>query len=406
MKKIILFLLVFISIINVSFAKDNSPNKSYYGSIEQNLILKDPKLISLQKTKSVDLKLFEQKQLKDNEEYKKCKKGIKVEYYNLYVILDRILRANNLQSQNWRLALKTSLKDINASAGSANLIVVNTSLYDSLYPDESALAFIISHELAHLILKHNQISYENQCEIVTLKRRVRALRRQTQSFACTVMAMKLSSRIDDLYEQQRELEYNADSEAVTLMLRAGYDIEQVFSALNLLSSLPNIYTDRSTHPSIENRISNVQEDMELLDKNALINEGKYNLYHSKVSSIKKSSDKRTVVLYNKKNCNKIVYVPLTKETKLLNKAYLYYLDKNIPMAKQYFERAYVVNSNNYITPLYLSYISEYNFYNSGDKKDLKDAKFYSKKAYKLNQNDKFVNKQRNDVKAIFKNYKK
>ena len=277
MKKIILFLLVFISIINVSFAKDNSPNKSYYGSIEQNLILKDPKLISLQKTKSVDLKLFEQKQLKDNEEYKKCKKGIKVEYYNLYVILDRILRANNLQSQNWRLALKTSLKDINASAGSANLIVVNTSLYDSLYPDESALAFIISHELAHLILKHNQISYENQCEIVTLKRRVRALRRQTQSFACTVMAMKLSSRIDDLYEQQRELEYNADSEAVTLMLRAGYDIEQVFSALNLLSSLPNIYTDRSTHPSIENRISNVQEDMELLDKNALINEGKYNL---------------------------------------------------------------------------------------------------------------------------------
>lgn len=406
MKKIILFLLVFISIINVSFAKDNSPNKSYYGSIEQNLILKDPKLISLQKTKSVDLKLFEQKQLKDNEEYKKCKKGIKVEYYNLYVILDRILRANNLQSQNWRLALKTSLKDINASAGSVNLIVVNTSLYDSLYPDESALAFIISHELAHLILKHNQISYENQCEIVTLKRRVRALRRQTQSFACTVMAMKLSSRIDDLYEQQRELEYNADSEAVTLMLRAGYDIEQVFSALNLLSSLPNIYTDRSTHPSIENRISNVQEDMELLDKNALINEGKYNLYHSKVSSIKKSSDKRTVVLYNKKNSNKIVYVPLTKETKLLNKAYLYYLDKNIPMAKQYFERAYVVNSNNYITPLYLSYISEYNFYNSGDKKDLKDAKFYSKKAYKLNQNDKFVNKQRNDVKAIFKNYKK
>ena len=406
MKKIILFLLVFISIINVSFAKDNSPNKSYYGSIEQNLILKDPKLISLQKPKSVDLKLFEQKQLKDKEEYKKYKKGIKVEYYNLYVILDRILRANNLQSQNWRLALKTSLKDINASAGSANLIVVNTSLYDSLYPDESALAFIISHELAHLILKHNQISYENQCEIVTLKRRVRALRRQTQSFACTVMAMKLSSRIDDLYEQQRELEYNADSEAVTLMLRAGYDIEQVFSALNLLSSLPNIYTDRSTHPSIENRISNVQEDIELLDKNALINEGKYNLYHSKVSSIKKSSDKRTVVLYNKKNSNKIVYVPLTKETKLLNKAYLYYLDKNIPMAKQYFERAYVVNSNNYITPLYLSYISEYNFYNSGDKKDLKDAKFYSKKAYKLNQNDKFVNKQRNDVKAIFKNYKK
>lgn len=402
MKKIILFLLVFISIINVSFAKDNSPNKSYYGSIEQNLILKDPKLISLQKTKSVDLKLFEQKQLKDNEEYKKCKKGIKVEYYNLYVILDRILRANNLQSQNWRLALKTSLKDINASAGSANLIQINTSLYDSLYPDESALAFIISHELAHLILKHNQISYENRSEIATLKRKIEILR-QAQSVTCLAIAIKLSSKVDELYEQERKLEYDADSEAVILMLRAGYDIEQVISALNLLSSLPNIYTDRSTHPTVENRICNVQDDMTLLDKDMLINEGMYNLFNSKISSIKYSADKKTVVIYNRKNNNKIVYVPITKEDKLLNKAYLYYISNNIPMAKQYFERAYVVNSNNYITPLYLSYISEYNFYNSGDKKDLKDAKFYSKKAYKLNQNDKFVNKQRNDIKALIKN---
>ena len=184
------------------------------------------------------------------------------------------------------------------------------------------------------------------------------------------------------------------------MLRAGYDIEQVISALNLLSSLPNIYTDRSTHPTVENRICNVRDDMTLLDKDMLMNEGMYNLSNSKISSIKYSADKKTVVIYNRKNNNKIVYVPITKEDKLLHKAYLYYISNNIPMAKQYFERAYVVNSNNYITSLYLSYISEYNFYNSGDKKDLKDAKFYSKKAYKLNQNDKFVNKQRNDVRAL------
>lgn len=61
MKKIILFLFVFISIINVSFANDNSPNKSFYGSVEKNLTLKDPKLITLKQTKTVDLKLFEQK---------------------------------------------------------------------------------------------------------------------------------------------------------------------------------------------------------------------------------------------------------------------------------------------------------------------------------------------------------
>lgn len=405
MKKIILFLFVFISIINVSFANDNSPNKSFYGSVEKNLTLKDPKLITLKQTKTVDLKLFEQKKNNDDKEYKKFKKDVKEDYYNLYLILDRVLRANNLQNQNWRLALVNNLEEINASSGSANLIQINTSLYDSLYPDESALAFIISHELAHLILKHNQISYENRTEIATLKRKIEILR-QAQSVTCLAIAIKLSSKVDELYEQERKLEYDADSEAVILMLRAGYDIEQVISALNLLSSLPNIYTDRSTHPTVENRICNVRDDMTLLDKDMLMNEGMYNLSNSKISSIKYSADKKTVVIYNRKNNNKIVYVPITKEDKLLHKAYLYYISNNIPMAKQYFERAYVVNSNNYITPLYLSYISEYNFYNSGDKKDLKDAKFYSKKAYKLNQNDKFVNKQRNDIKAIFKNYKK
>lgn len=402
MKKIILFLFVFISIINVSFANDNSPNKSFYGSVEKNLTLKDPKLITLKQTKTVDLKLFEQKKNNDDKEYKKFKKDVKEDYYNLYLILDRVLRANNLQNQNWRLALVNNLEEINASSGSANLIQINTSLYDSLYPDESALAFIISHELAHLILKHNQISYENRTEIATLKRKIEILR-QAQSVTCLAIAIKLSSKVDELYEQERKLEYDADSEAVILMLRAGYDIEQVISALNLLSSLPNIYTDRSTHPTVENRICNVRDDMTLLDKDMLMNEGMYNLSNSKISSIKYSADKKTVVIYNRKNNNKIVYVPITKEDKLLHKAYLYYISNNIPMAKQYFERAYVVNSNNYITPLYLSYISEYNFYNSGDKRDLKDAKFYSKKAYKLNQNDKFVNKQRNDVRALIKN---
>lgn len=63
MKKIILFLFVFISIINVSFANDKLPNKSFYGSVEKNLTLKDLKLITLKQTKTVDLKLFEQKKI-------------------------------------------------------------------------------------------------------------------------------------------------------------------------------------------------------------------------------------------------------------------------------------------------------------------------------------------------------
>ena len=165
----------------------------------------------------------------DDKEYKKFKKDVKEDYYNLYLILDRVLRANNLQNQNWRLALVNNLEEINASSGSANLIQINTSLYDSLYPDESALAFIISHELAHLILKHNQISYENRTEIATLKRKIEILR-QAQSVTCLAIAIKLSSKVDELYEQERKLENDDDSEEVILKLRASYDIEKVISA--------------------------------------------------------------------------------------------------------------------------------------------------------------------------------
>ena len=40
---------------------------------------------------------------------------------------------NNLSYQNWRIGINIAPEDINAYATAANLIAINSSLYDSLY---------------------------------------------------------------------------------------------------------------------------------------------------------------------------------------------------------------------------------------------------------------------------------
>lgn len=56
---------------------------------------------------------------------------------------------------NWRVAIRKS-EDINAATYSGNYIIINTALYDSVYTNDDALAFVIAHEMSHQILGHTQ----------------------------------------------------------------------------------------------------------------------------------------------------------------------------------------------------------------------------------------------------------
>ena len=148
-------------------------------------------------------------------------------------------------------------------------------------------------------------------------------------------------------------------------------------------------------------MQNIQENLYLNDIEELKIQGKNAIVKTNVSIIKNSSDKKTLILTKATNCKKEQYIPLTKHQKLINKAYLAYLDNNYTVAQNLFVQAYMLNSNNYIPALYLSYIAEHNFKQNKQKDSLKQAKRWIKKAENLNIYDTNVQKQKEDINNLY-----
>ncbi len=344
--------------------------------------------------------------------------------------MDKLLRANNLYYQNWRFAIKNEPEDVNAYATAANLIVLHSSLYDSLYNDEEALAFALAHELSHLILGHAQVKldlYKNRMELEEqLKHVVQLAEKQdytarvnaayNNSYASSInslassyntyCAVRIKNDIDRTYTKERELELEADSEALVLYTRAGFDTKKAKHTLEFLSQLPEIETSKGSHPTSAKRLENIDSDILTLDLEELKKEGRCNICASKVIKTKKSTDGKTIILPRPSDKVPPKYIPETKEQKLLKKAYRCYLNNDLDSSEKYFKEAFETNESNYVPALYLSYIFEQKFIANNEKNTLKQAAKWAKIAYKINENDKNIIEQRNDIINTFKTLKK
>ena len=139
---------------------------------ESNIELIDPKLIKLTQYNPISNKDYEKKISKDNEKYKKYKDELSkssntsagIDFYNIYRISERLIRANNLEYVNWRIAIRKS-DEINAYSSDANYIKIYTSLYDSLYDNEDALAFVIAHEMSHLLERFTELAVKDEGKV-------------------------------------------------------------------------------------------------------------------------------------------------------------------------------------------------------------------------------------------------
>ena len=436
MKKLF-FAFLLLSLFNsFVFAADNSDkinssmnnDDSLKSTVTYNKYKKDPKLIKITNTKPVSKDSYNKKLASDNTIYSTYKKQLVDEQKELYVILDKLIRANKLQFQNWRVGVQAETEDINASAGSANLIYINSSLYDSLYNNKDALAFVVAHELSHLILKHGKTSYENYYKIKQLEEQIsryqagaryeNAMGRMDSalgnygssagsavvSTAYLISGAVANANVKKLYEENRKLEYEADSEALTLMTRAGYNPYRANDSMEFLSALPGVYTEKSSHPETQQRISAINTEISLLDIDELKNQGMNNIYNSKPLKIRKSSDKKTFVIVGEGSL-KNNYVYDTKENKYIKKAYVEYLNNQFTDAKLNFVNAVVINPKNDIPCLYLSYISELEYHNNDNKKSLKHARRWAKKSLKNNPDNKYAQKQLDDINKIMENLK-
>ena len=96
--------------------------------------------------------------------YKQAKEELPGDWYPLYRIVERIARANELDDRPWRITI-ISEPQINAFATEVNLIAMYNGFLDQLAGDSSALACLVSHEMAHHVEEHIAMSPVEQAQL-------------------------------------------------------------------------------------------------------------------------------------------------------------------------------------------------------------------------------------------------
>ena len=377
--------------------------------------VKNPELIKFADYKLIDDSLYDKKLKNDELKYEKSvlpalRKNTKtvniepeaVDFYNVYRIAERLIRANNLDYVNWRIAIrKTEVS--NAAAFDGNYIVINTGLYDSVYESEEGLAFVIAHEMAHHILGHPQRTAELSYSLDYFDSLIKAANK-SKSNTSELNKLVAESRKLGIYKEFRKMEYMADAEALTLITKAGYSPYKGVETLNFLNTFNNLSTIASTHPSTAERIESYNENLSVLDPNWKF-VGRENIYNSDVLNCKKSSDRVSIVI-SKSKTSKNFYKVENKEQRLTRIAHIKYLRGEMKDAIKYFHMLTELQEENYIPYLYLSLANEYVYNKTGKKKFLKHAKKSIIKAAKLKPADDYVIEQVKNLGIVNKKEKK
>lgn len=370
--------------------------------------IKDPKLITFEadKVKKVSDSLFQQKLKQDEIYYKKSvanniisDKKYNTEYtkdfYSLYRVAERIIRSNKLDYINWRISLITDTKSFNASTTSGNLIYINSALYDSLYNNEDALAFVIGHELSHQILNHNK--REQELYASTRNKFYNAAITSAAALSDLVVVNPPTSKY--ILKQVREMEYEADSLGMELAIRAGYDFNKAMDTLDFLENLSiSKESAYDTHPPMIKRIENLKETKKYFLAQ-WVEEGKSNIYNSKPLICKISSDNRSIILTSQGANKNGHYKQETTEDLLKRIGYVEYKNGNMKNAIKYFSK-WADMSNSYIPHLYLSYSYENLYKQTNKPKFLEKAQEEAKLANTITPNEKNVTQQIVDVSSL------
>jgi len=154
-------------------------------------------------------------------------------------------------------------RELNAFSTPGGHIFITKGLID-IVPSEDALAGIIAHEMAHVILKHgikmiNEMKITNDADIMARQAAAFAGKSNTNilSFRDSVNEM-FNLMIKSGYSQPQEFE--ADALAVKLLVDTGYSPNGLLEMLNILKTVQSGQSGGifSTHPSSAQRIANIE----------------------------------------------------------------------------------------------------------------------------------------------------
>jgi len=154
-------------------------------------------------------------------------------------------------------------REPNAFSTPGGHIFITKGLID-IVPAEDALAGIIAHELAHVMLRHgikiiNDMKFANEADIMA---------GQAAAFSSKSSANILSFRdsVNEIFNKMiksgysQPQEFDADNLAVKLLANAGYSPNGLLEILNRLKTVQGSQSGGifSTHPSPAQRIANIE----------------------------------------------------------------------------------------------------------------------------------------------------
>lgn len=256
--------------------------------------------------------------LETNSIYQNAKTQLPPDFYALYRIVERLSRANEYDTRPWQV-VRVAKYDTQAFAKNANLIPIYNGALEQLGGDASALACMISHEMAHHKQRHQVIGNVEKAELIAQYReeaaeKVLNRKRKTSAVAAvgdfvvrrviggtigTVVNGVLSNRSarrfrkqqrrineivekktveleENIQKENRKDEFEADKIAYLASVKAGFDKQGCLRAMSVLNRTSGVKFDQN-HPTIEERVAALKALMEKSKDKNLIEEGKENL---------------------------------------------------------------------------------------------------------------------------------
>lgn len=253
--------------------------------------------------------------------YQNAKTQLPPDFYALYRIVDRLARANEYDSRPWQI-VRVAKYDTQAFAQNANMIAIYNGALEQLGSDASALACMISHEMAHHKRKHQVIAKAEKAELVAQIREeaietVLNRKRKTSPVAVigdfvvrrviggTVGAVvngvlnnrsnrrfrKQQRRINKIVEkktaelekniikQNQSNEFEADKLAYLASVKAGFDKQGCLRAMSVLNRTSGVKFNEN-HPTVKERIIAIKAVMKKYPAENLMAEGKENLFQT------------------------------------------------------------------------------------------------------------------------------